>query len=202
MDSFYEVLGERIKHYRKLTGMTLESLGEKIGVGKSTVRKYETGMIRIDHDRLLKIADVLGIDVSLLYGESIESETVDVPLYGNISCGSGSVIYDTPEQHITSPKDWVNGDVYFYVKAVGDSMTGAKVNEGDLLLIRKQIDLEEGQIGAVVINDEVFLKRVYKNNGKFTLVSENPEYPPVIFNPRTDDHIRIIGKLEKAITEF
>lgn len=202
MNEFYKEMGERIKHYRNLSGMSLEELGNRIGVGKSTVRKYENALIKISHDRLEAISSALGIDVALLYGEDVQGEIAEVPLYGAISCGNGSVIYEEKEGYITSPKDWVDNGIYFYLTAKGDSMIGAKIHEGDLLLIKKQEVVENGEIAAVVIDDECLLKRAYKKDGSFTLISENPNYPPLVFNPATDKNIRIIGRLEKAITQF
>lgn len=202
MSNFYKELGSRIKYYRGLSGISLEELGNRIGVGKSTVRKYEVGSIKVSHERLEQISNALGIDVSLLYGEEVQGETADVPLYGSISCGDGSVIYESTEGYITSPKNWVENGIYFYLTAQGDSMTGAKIHEGDLLLIQKQVSVENGEIGAVVVDDECVLKRVYRDKDKFTLVSENPNYPPIIFNPKTDKNIKIIGKLKKSITQF
>lgn len=199
---FYEKVGERINRYRTLKGMTLEELGDKIGVGKSTVRKYEHGTIRMDHNRMNDIAKALGIDVSLLYSDSVHIENIDVPLYGEISCGNGNVIYEESSEYIATPKEWINNDVYFYLTAQGDSMTGAKINEGDLLLIRQQPIVENGEIAAVVIDDKILLKRVYRKNGEFTLVSENPNYPPINFDPETDQNIRILGKLKKSITNY
>lgn len=202
MTDFYQKLGRNIKHYRLLAGMSLEELGNRIGVGKSTIRKYENAMIRVSWERLEAISNALGIDVALLYGEAIQDNVVEVPLYGSISCGDGSVIYEEPEGYVTSPKDWVDGGIYFYLTAKGDSMVGARIHEGDLLLIKRQDVVENGEIAAVVIDDECLLKRVYKNDSTFTLVSENPNYPPIAHNPSTDKNIRIIGRLEKAITQF
>src|SRR5699024_4896200 len=122
--------------------------------------------------------------------------------YGEISCGDGSVIYEKTNQSYATPKTWVNNDIHFYVKAKGDSMVGASINEGDLLLIRQQPEVENGEIAAVVIDDQVVLKRVYKDNNTFTLISENPKYPPIKFDPVNDKNIRILGKLKKAITEY
>lgn len=204
MNGFYHEVGKRIRYYRNLKNVTLEYIGDRIGVGKSTVRKYENGLIRIDHDRMNDIAEVLGIDVALLYGDEVQFEHVEVPLYGDISCGDGNVIYEEVLDKISTPKDWVKNNIYFYVRAKGDSMIGASINEGDLLLIRQQPTVENGEIAAVVIEDEVVLKRVYQQNGSFTLVSENPykSFPPRNFNPETDKHIRILGKLEKSITSY
>jgi len=202
LSEFYKELGSRIKYYRTLSGMSLEELGDLIGVGKSTVRKYEVGAIKVSHKRMEQLATALGIDVALLFGEELNGEVVDVPLYGDISCGGGSVIYESAEDYISTPKDWVKDDIYLYLTAIGDSMVGARIHEGDLLLIKKQVDLENGEIGAVVIDDECVLKRVYKNNETFTLISENPKYAPIEFDPKSDQNIRIIGKLVKSITQF
>ncbi|GAB3051174.1 LexA family protein [Virgibacillus ainsalahensis] len=202
MTDFYVSLGRRIKYYRKLARMSLEEIGNQIGVGKSTVRKYEVADIKISHKRLEQIANALGIDVALLYGEEISGDVVDVPLYGSISCGNGSVIYEEKEEYITSPKHWVDTGVYFYLTAKGDSMTGAKIHEGDLLLIQQQETVENSEIAAVVVDNECVLKRVYKNDKDIMLISENPNYPPIRFDPKKDQNVKIIGKLRKAITQF
>lgn len=202
MEEFYIDIGKRIMGYRKEKKFTLEQLGDLIGVGKSTVRKYENGMIRITHDRMLDISNALGIDVSLLYGESIEKEIVNVPLYGNIACGDGNIIFDTAEDTFKTPKNWVDEGIYFYLRAKGDSMIGAKIHEGDLLLIKQQEIVENGEIAAVAIDDDCVLKRVYRDNNSLTLISENPNYEPIRFNPNTEKSIMIIGKLVKSITEF
>lgn len=202
MSNFYKDLGSRIKQYRLAANMSLEEIGNRIGVGKSTVRKYEVGSIRVSHERLEQISNALGIDVALLYGDEVQGDIADVPLYGNISCGGGSVIYESPTEYVTTPKDWVDKGIYFYLTAEGDSMTGAQINEGDLLLIQKQDEVENGEIAAVVIEDECVLKRVYKDGRSFTLISENPNYAPINFNPKEDLHIRVIGKLKRAITQF
>lgn len=201
-DNFYKELGSKIKHYRTSVKMTLEQLGNRIGVGKSTIRKYENGLIRISHERLEQIANALNVDVALLYGEEIAGDVADVPLYGSISCGNGSVIFETQEDYVASPKDWVKNGFHFYLTAQGDSMIGAKIHEGDLLLIQRTEVVENGEIAAVVVDNECVLKRVYKEDGSFTLVSENPNYKPIHFNPNTDLNIRIIGKLRKSITQF
>lgn len=202
MKDFYIEVGERIRKYRKLSNLTLEELGNRIGVQKSTVRKYETGMIRVSHEKLETIAGVLGIDVSLLYGEGAKSDIIQIPVYGRISCGGGAVIYEEPLGQKMIPKSWAEHGIHFFLTAQGDSMTGAKIHEGDMLLIRRQESVEDGEIAAVVVDDECFLKRVYRNNGTFTLVSENPNYPPIIFDPADGECIRILGKLVRSITVF
>ena len=202
MTGFYVAVGERIRKYRKLSNLTLEQLGEKIGVGKSTVRKYENGMIRISHEKMEQVADVLGIDVSLLYGQEVEADLINVPLYGQIACGSGIEIFETVEEYISTPKSWLGKGIYFYLVAKGDSMTGARIHEGDMLLLEKTDVVDNGSIAAVLTENGCVLKRVYKENNTVTLVSENPKYAPILLKPNDDSNLRIIGKLRKSITNF
>lgn len=202
MSGFYSDLGNRIKEYRELKGLTLEELGKEIGVGKSTVRKYQAGEIKMDHDRMEDLARVFGIDVSLLYGEEVAGEMIDVPLYGNVSCGPGVLTEDDILEYVKSPKEWIKGSIYFYLTAQGDSMTGANIKESDLLLIRQQESVENGEIAAVLIDDQILLKRVFIDGDEITLISENNKYDPIRFDPSSDKNIKILGKLKKSITNF
>lgn len=202
MSDFYKEVGRRIESYRKGLKMSAEELGNRIGVQKKAVRRYELGETKISHPRLEQIADALGIDINALYGEQLDIEVIKVPLYGQISCGDGVISYETVEDKIETPYSWVSNGNFIYLTAKGQSMTGANVQEGDLLLVKKQEEVNNGEIAAVVIDDSAFLKRVYRSDNKFTLVSDNPNYPPVTFDPSTDKNIRIIGKLKKSITSF
>lgn len=191
-------------------------LARRTEVDRSTISRYFKGERKIPMDEIPKFASALGIAPEELliaktsYKDLIkeESETYDtlnfepVALYGEIYCGEGEVHFGYPIEEIETPKEWISGGEYFYLIAKGDSMVGAKVNEDDLLLIRKQPTVENGEIAAVVVGDKRMLKRVYKTEDNFTLVSENPIYPPITYKPDTDEHIRIIGKLKKSITNF
>jgi len=77
-------------------------------------------------------------------------------------------------------------------------MVNARINDGDLVLIRKQTDVDNGEIAAVVMDDQIYLKRVYKQDGKIILQSENPHYAPIIKDTKKSDCF-IIGKLKKVI---
>lgn len=189
---------------------------KKIGMDKSTISRYFNGSRKIPMDEIPKFAIALGIDPEELLipkqyevSESLytieESKApyyVSLGLYGDVYCGEGEVHYGYPTAMIDTPSDWINGGEYFYLEAKGDSMVGAKVHEGDLLLIRKQSIVENGEIAAVIVGDKRMLKRVYKTDDSFTLVSENPAYPPITYNPNSDENIRILGKLKKSITDY
>lgn len=206
--NFYKIVGQNIKKYRDLRNYSLQVLAEKIGITKKTVQRYEHGEHKIDMDRLKGLADALEVTVNQLtegaytyLGEPAESDNISLPIVGKISCGSGRVAYESIEGYESTPRSWINGGEYFYLRAKGDSMNGARIYEGDLLLIRKQEEVEDGEIAAVLIDDEAVLKKVYKQNGTLVLQSANTNYPPIICG-RDEANIRIIGKLKKVVINF
>ena len=73
-------------------------------------------------------------------------------------------------------------------------MIGARINDGDIVFIRKQPDVDDGEIAAVLIDDEATLKRVYKKKDSLVLQAENPKYAPIVCTAENCDMCRIIGK--------
>lgn len=206
MDDFYKIIGRNIEKYRKLKRISAEELGRRVGLTKKTIRRYETGEIRIINDRVIAIADALSIDPALLYEgtdivEPVE-ELTKLPIVGAVSCGNGVLAYQEIEGYEEVPTSWLNGGEYFFVRAKGDSMINARIMDGDLLLIRRQEDVDSGEIAAVLIDDEIVLKRVYKTNGTIILQSENPKYQPIVVQKSDMKNVRIIGKLKKVVLNF
>ncbi|ASA22049.1 LexA family protein [Paenibacillus donghaensis] len=206
---FYSVVGRNIKKYRDIRNYSLQILAEKVGITKKTVQRYENGEHKFDMDRLKDLATALDVTVNQLTegaytytgNEIQDSEYISLPVVGKISCGNGQLAYESIEGYETTPRSWINGGEYFYLRAKGDSMNGARIFEGDLLLIRKQEEVEDGEIAAVLIDDEAVLKKVYVQNNTLILQSTNPNYPPIIFTG-DNSNIRIIGKLKKVVINF
>lgn len=204
---FYKTTGENIKKYRDLRNFSLQVLAEKVGLTKKTIQRYELGEIRINMDRLKDLSKALDVSVAQLTegayaylgAEPTESDNISLPIVGKISCGVGGVAYQNIEGYEVTPRSWINGGEYFYLRAKGDSMIEARIHNGDLLLIRRQEEVEDGEIAAVMIGDEAMLKKVYKQGGTLILQSANPEYPPIIRGADNDERIRIIGKLKKIV---
>lgn len=198
-------VGDKIKELRKEYRLTQDDLAKKLNVAPTAVSAWERNKNRPLMDKISVLSEMFNVPVSHFFDiedVGVTIETVNLPVYGNISCGTGSVIYESVETYETTPKDWLNGGEYFYLRAKGDSMNGARIHEGDLLLIRKQDEVENGEIAAVVVEDEVLLKRVFKAGNSIILQSENAAYAPISYNPKTDKKISVIGKLKKVLLNF
>ena len=183
-------IGEKIHDLRTQKGLTLEELGNLVGVGKSTVRKWENGIIaNMRRDKILKIAEALNTTPAYLMGwEETQSYTTQIsniypielkrfPMLGEISCGVPKFTNETRESYIMTGTN-VNAD--FCLKAKGDSMINARIHDGDIIFIKKQDIVENGEIAAVVINNdsEATLKRFfyYRERATIILKAENPKY--------------------------
>ena len=114
-----------------------------------------------------------------------------VPIVGSIACGKPIYAEEQYGEYVLSD---VDADFALYCK--GDSMVGARIHDGDLVFIRKQANVENGEIAAVVIDDDATLKRIYfyPAQQKLILSPENPSYEPLVFIGEELDSIHILGK--------
>jgi len=196
---------DRLMKQRKI-GRTELSQGTDIPY--STIASmYSKGTENIKLSTLRKIADFFNVSLDYLVIDELEDEQpksvfgelLNIPIVGRISCGNGVLAYEEVEGYHPAPKDFIGSGDHFYLRAKGDSMTGARIEEGDLLLIRKQNEVENGEIAAVIIGDEAYLKRVYRNGDTLILHSENPAYPPILVPPAD---AKIVGRLKSSVKKF
>ncbi len=199
------MLSNKLKELRKAKGLTLEELAETVGTSRQTIHRYENGtIVNIPPEKVVILAEALGTTPSMLMGwesgdifssyDNITPITTKrLPILGEISCGKP--IYAS-EEHESYACEGSNIDADFCLLASGDSMTGARIFDGDLVFIRAQESVDNGEIAAVIINDEATLKRVYfyPEEGKLVLSPENPKYAPLVYVKDELNSIRIIGK--------
>lgn len=204
-------LREKLLKLKTENGLTTDALSERSGVPKGTINKLLNGETRNPTAGTLKrLAEALGCPLEFLCGRPEEIPGVfrlgaekplphadllpihrrKVPLIGSIAAGQPILCEEALE--ISACDDSVRCD--FALKVQGDSMTGARIHDGDTVFIRQQDDVDDGQIAAVIIDDHATLKRVYHIPGGLQLLSENPKYPPMIFTFDTCDSIRILGR--------
>jgi repressor LexA len=116
-----------------------------------------------------------------------------LPMLGNIACGEPIYAEEEHESYVAADSSL---DADFCLRAQGDSMTGARIYDGDIVFIRSQDAVDNGEIAAVIINDEATLKRVYyyPEEEKLILSPENPRYAPLVYIKDELNSIKIIGK--------
>ena len=113
------------------------------------------------------------------------------PRLGRIACGEPILADENIEGYDNVP-DFVNCD--FTLICEGDSMAGARIFDGDVVYVKIQESVENGEIAVVRIGEETTLKRFYRNSNTVTLMPENPLYKPFVFIDEEINNIRIIGK--------
>ena len=125
-------------------------------------------------------------------------KTKKVPLVGTIACGTPITAVENIEDYIDMSED-VRAD--FALRCKGDSMINARIFDGDIVYIRQQPDVENGEIAAVLIDDEATLKRVFKHKDSLELRAENPTFPPLYYEGSELETIRILGKAVAFLSE-
>jgi len=194
--------GTNLKLLRKERGLSQDELAARLGTTKQVISRYENGQ-RVP--RLSVVSDYarkLGVPLSRLSGEEMDAEAPAagrrVPILGGAACG----------EPIYKPGDGtefavVDEDIAcdFALIAQGDSMTGDRIHSGDLVFIRKQDTVRDGEIAAVALDNELTLKHVRRLRGAdgsviFTqLMSSNPAYAPIDIGGEDETRmVRILGK--------
>ena len=214
---------ERLKLLRRESGLSQQDFAKRLGTSKSSINMYERGEREPGLETLEAIADYFNVDMDYLLGKSehrsksawlegidksvdldilrsqvkfenlFPIETRKFPLLGNIACGEPIMANEEVGLYVEAG---ANIQADFCLKASGDSMIGARIHDGDIVFIRKQPLVEDGEIAAVIIDDEATLKRVYYDQeaGVLQLFAENPQYKTMRFSGEELEHIRIIGK--------
>ena len=205
VDSFSERLKEALKHTKANT------LAKNIGLSKQAISMYTTGK-RIPKQPTIKaIAEELNVNEEWLMGYDVPKErssfditkdpnymplpqTKKIPLLGTIACGVPILATENIDEYVTAPGS-IQAD--FCLRCKGDSMINARILDGDIVYIKSQPDVENGEIAAVIIDSlesECTLKRVYKYPNKVVLAPENNAYEPFVYTNEELNCIRIIGK--------
>ena len=213
--TFNEIVGENIRHYRKINGLTIKEIASKVGITEATMQKYEVGKIRrVDVEMVKNIADAIGVEPSALTGwtaadyiyhnatKENKPTPRKIPVLGHVAAGIPLEMIEDIIDEEEIPGDMV-GD-YFALKIKGDSME-PKISNGDVVIVRKQPDVESGQIAIVTVNgDDATCKRVMKYSDGIMLLSNNPNYAPMQFSNKEIENkpIKILGKVVELRAKF
>lgn len=184
----------------ELKGVSASAAAKDMGLSNATTTKWKGGATPRT-DTLQKIAEYFGVSVPCLLGETDPPLPGNIfpitrtryPLLGDIACGEPIYADEHRESYIMSGTE-IQAD--FCLRAKGDSMTGARILDGDIVFIKSMPVVENGAIAAVIIGDEATLKRVYwyPDEKRLRLQAENPAYRTMEFIGPELDTVRILGR--------
>ena len=191
----------RLREIRDSAGVNQKEFAEGFGVNKTTYNRYESGDIKQIPANVIKAISLkFDINPAWLMGfentdkymihEKANQNVRRLPVLGKIAAGIPILAQEDLIDYEYVPES-IHAD--FCLKVQGDSMIGARILDGDTVYIRKQSEVETGEIAAVLIDgEEATLKRVYVTNGLIILKSENPNYPEQVYSKK--DNVTILGK--------
>lgn len=198
------MIGKNIRYLRKSSGYSQEQLARKIGITQGSISQWENEITEPDTRTLVKLAQIFNVPMDSFLSEAPHRELDSirvirnaVPILGAIPCGKLNTSDQNPDGYADLP-DGVHAD--FALRCEGNSMTPTLV-DGDIVLIRQQPEVENGQIAAVNVDGETTLKRVYVRESGLLLMGDNPSYQP-IFVPSDSDREIIIHGLAVGYTRL
>lgn len=195
-------LYENVKEAARKKGYSVNKLEQELGFARSYISKFKS--ITPSADKIQKIADFLDVSSEYLMTGTDNTPTLSnvypielkkFPLLGEIACGEPKYTNEDRESYVMAGTD-IKAD--FCLRASGDSMVNARILDGDIVFVRKQDMVENGEIAAVVVNDEseATLKRVfyYKEQSLLILRAENPAYEEQRYTNEQLNEVHILGK--------
>lgn len=200
-------IAENIKRIRAEHGLSQAELGKIAGVSDKAVSTWELGLKTPRMGAVEKMANYFGITKSAIVDDvqtapaASKEPTIPpgfepmpemdmVPLVGRIACGTPITAEQNVERIVCVPSKWRST---FTLTCKGDSME-PRIHDGDLVAIRKQPEVENGEIAAVRIGEEATLKHVYLHENFIELRPENPAFNSIILSREDMNNVVIEGK--------
>lgn len=184
--------GKIIRELRMERQMTLEELGKLIGVQRAAVQKWEDGTtVNLKRGTIQRLSEIFDVSPTYIMGMSSvkhPTKALRIPLLGTIAAGTPILAEENITEYFNLDSS-IRAD--FALRVQGDSMIEAGIFPDDIAFFRQQSCLDNGQVGAVLIDNEATLKTFYRTNDSIILQPANKKYPPIIL---TED-IRVLGLL-------
>ncbi len=201
-----------LKERRKEKGLTMKTVAEAVGVSEATVSRWESGNIaNMGRSRIAALAKILDLSPSEIMEIDEPSAssskpapelipvpyhpTHRIPVLGSISAGLPLYAVEQIEGYIYTELN--GGHEYFGLRVKGDSMTAARICENDIIIVRKQEQVEDGEIAVVMVGDEDATVKRYHREGDTVMLSPqsyNPEHHVQVYQLK-ETPIRILGKV-------
>lgn len=201
---------KRLKECVEKSNLTYLELEKRTGIAKSSLQRYVSGTTKkIPVDSIQIIAKAIGVSPEYILGWDESNTEIDlssiknieplpkmkkVPLLGTIACGEPILAEENIEDYIDMPQ---SAKGTFALRCKGDSMINARILDGDIVYIHEQPQVENGEIAAVLIDNEATLKRVYyyPDKNMIILKAANPMYDDFVYSDKELNNIKILGKV-------
>ncbi len=206
---------DRLKEAMSIRGVRATALSQTTGLSKARISQYTHGVYSPNGDALCRLANALSVSEAWLLGKSdvMEIETPALPdrlarvryrpfpVLGNIACGAPVLAVEQMDEFISAPDDT---DADFILVAKGDSMIGARIFDGDEVFIKQTDMVNNGEIAAVILDDEATLKRFYyyPEESRLVLKPENPKYEPMVYEGEDLNRVRIVGRAVSVLSKL
>lgn len=210
MIKYTDSFSENLKMLRKYKNLSQDKLADELNLSRSLIGMWESGQRKPSYETLELIADFFNVRLDDLSGRNINNNDnkfskianilpiprmVRKPRLGVIACGEPILAEENIEDYDDVPDDM---KCDFTLLCEGDSMINARIYNGDIVYIREQPQVENGEIAACLVDGEfetkATLKRFYKYDDKIILQAENPAYPPFVYVNEEMNRVRVIGK--------
>lgn len=198
----------KLRVIRTAKGLTLEEVGDYVGVSKTTVQRWESGNIQnMRRDRISKLAHILGITPDEIVGVKRTPEFVTFAEVGCVRAGyNGIAVEEYTGRKVMVSSDLLNGDDpkdFFVLRVKGQSMY-PQILDGDQILCERVSSVDSGTIAVVLNEDEATVKRVRYTQGEdwLDLVPVNPEYETKHITGADLEKCRVIGRVVNLMRSF
>lgn len=200
---------ERIKYLREKKGMSQQELAEKVGFKTaSAVNKIELGLRDINQTKIIAFAKALDTTPGYIMGWENDQQSSKtrylVPVIGSVPAGIPLEAIEDIIDYEEIPAEMAKAGEYFALRIRGDSME-PKFSEGDVVIVRKQEQVDNGQVAVVMINgDDATVKKFYKTDSGVMLVGNNPSFVPLTYTPEQVEQlpVRVIGRVVELRAKF
>lgn len=196
----------RLKEARKNARLSQQKVADYIGVSQNTYSYWENGKYNIDNESLKKLSELFNVSIDYLLGnETAKPEKALIPVIGTVQAGIPiEAVQDIIDYEELNPEMLEHGEEYFALQVKGDSMQ-PKMDAGDVVIVRKQSDVNHGDTAIVLVNgSEATIKRVLKQEAGIMLAPNNPAYETKFYSNKeiADLPVVILGKVVELRAKF
>lgn len=200
---------KRLRELRTSRNLTQNKLAEELGIAKSTISMYENGNREPDFETLELIADYFNVTMGSLvsgnvYGTDKLSSGTVIPVLGYVRAGIPIEAVEDILDYEEISLEMASQGEYFALAIKGDSME-PRIAEGDVVIVRKQNIVENGELAVVLVNgNDATVKKFYMNDNGITLISTNPTYDPFYYSKEDVEKlpVQVIGKVVELRAKF